>query len=272
MKRVLLFWATLVLVFGCTDKHSIKELAGEWNVVEANGFGINNPEAIIVLSPKEGKAYGALGCNPFTTTISVESGKLSFGEILTSFTACERLEQELVIKNSLEKVVGYEVLDRGNTLSLLAEGEVVIVRLKKMSEELPKPPVVDLGELENKMPYYEYLPIDSLVGTWEVVRIGESSFFDEQSELPIIIFDIAKKEALGNLGCNDFGAQLVFEEPNHIRFENIFSTRMLCEDMSKEKSMSIALEQTRLFGVVEDGMVWLLKEDETRLLLLRRKL
>ncbi|MBR8713585.1 META domain-containing protein [Porphyromonas levii] len=271
MREIVTLLAIVLLFGSCTDKHSVKDLTGAWNVQEASGFGINNPEAIIAIDPEERLAYGTLGCTPFSVSIDVEPGKLTLGEILTPFVVCDRVEEELVIKNSLNRVKGFEISSDGTQLSLLTDDDTVAVRLTRVSSELSTPPIIQPEAVELELPFVEPLPVDSLAGTWEVVRIGNTNYCNNQSTLPYVIFDMTKKEVLGHLGCNDFGAQFELRAPNLIRFKDIFSTRQLCEDMSKEIAMSFALKQVNHYGVLENGLVWLLREDDTRILLLRRK-
>lgn len=107
-------------------------------------------------------------------------------------------------------------------------------------------------------------------GTWEVVQIGNTEI-SKAGELPYMTFDLDKKEVNGNLGCNDFGAKLELGDPNLIQFGDIATTRMACEDMSIEAAIALALKEVKQYEFAEDGTVSLLKEDGTRLLLLRRK-
>jgi heat shock protein HslJ len=69
-----------------------------------------------------------------------------------------------------------------------------------------------------------------------------------------LVMDFAGKKIYGQGPCNKFSGSLRDLEKNRVRFENIGSTRMACENSDKERTFLSLLPLTRKFVIEGDRM------------------
>ncbi|MBN2660126.1 MAG: META domain-containing protein [Tannerellaceae bacterium] len=93
-----------------------------------------------------------------------------------------------------------------------------------------------------------------LDGEWNVVEMNNKKIIPEVSN-QFITFEVSRKRISGNAGCNRFsgGIEYADAKKNSLRFQQIVSTRMACQDMSGEMEMFQALDKIVRFEPLEEG-------------------
>lgn len=79
----------------------------------------------------------------------------------------------------------------------------------------------------------------NVFGEWDLVEMNEKNIeIPEGITTPFIGFDQKESRIYGNAGCNSFFGSMITDSTktnlNAIRFDNMGSTKMLCEDMALE--------------------------------------
>lgn len=115
-----------------------------------------------------------------------------------------------------------------------------------------------------------------LDGEWKIIEMNNKKIISEEST-QFILFDVTRKRISGNAGCNRFGGTIEYADThkNSIRFQQVVSTRMACQDMSGEIEMLQALDKIVRFEPLEEGRpinsIALFDTDGSRLMILGKR-
>lgn len=269
--------ATLLLASCGGNKSTIEQLKGEWLITEANGQAITAEHAFLGFNPEAGYMYGNSGCNNISASFDTkeQAGELDLDDIATTAMLCDNQAEEMTIQNALERVELFTLSEDGNSLQLLSEDKAVVLKLTKISEE-----TMERGEMQNPVaPAAAVTTSDkeALAGSWKVIKVGDLIIAEQELEsAPEMTFDLTNMSLSGHLSCNNFSANLKFDEPteadydaSEIDIDNIISTRMACSNMTVEQALAAALDEVDHFVLVEgEGLV--LYDDVTPLIVLER--
>lgn len=259
MKKIMMVMAAMVAVVltGCNMVGGkLADLKGEWNIYEANGFSIENPEALLSINPETGVVYGWLGCNVYHSTFDLDEGpgEIEFEAGTTTLMSCDRIEQEQAISAALERVERFKLSKDKQELTLYGDDNVVALRLRRVSDELP-----DLGKYSTATPLTDEVNVATLVasseegdysiqGTWQLVKLPGLELDPERAAVPFIEVDLAKKAVSGNLACNTFNARLEVEKDDEIDIDDIVTTRATCDQIEVEGAFAKALDEADRFA------------------------
>lgn len=97
-------------------------------------------------------------------------------------------------------------------------------------------------------------PIDLEDGSWLVS--GIVSFNQPFKREPVLTFSPKQNQVSGSTGCNRLFGKL-FKEKNKLKFENIATTRMACDDDGLEQAFLKTLETVAAYQI-QDGVLMLL--------------
>lgn len=141
MKKVL-FYAFLLpafvsMMFSCAEgKTDVKELNGDWNVIEVKGEKVE-AETLPQMSfdMEENTLHGTTGCNLFNTSVEVNKEDVSALKIAqgaTTMMACPNAELETKVLQSMAKVNAVKAGKGENEMLLVdQDGNVLFVLVRK---------------------------------------------------------------------------------------------------------------------------------------------
>ena len=98
------------------------------------------------------------------------------------------------------------------------------------------------------------LTLNDLSGEWSISLINGQEVTAE--EVPFLGFDIAGSKLYGSTGCNNIMGTLVADtlQPGQLQFDQVASTRRMCQDMATEELLLQALSQVAGFARGEFGI------------------
>lgn len=87
---------------------------------------------------------------------------------------------------------------------------------------------------------------------WHLVSLKGTAIRPDTSfpKHTYIIFNNDKKTVSGNLGCNGFGGNITYTNPNGIRISEMVSTKMACPNFEIENGFSEALSNSTTFSIM----------------------
>ena len=125
------------MMFSCSEsKTNVKELNGEWNVVEVKGEKVE-AETLpqMNFNMDENKLHGTTGCNLFNTTVELDSNDVSaltIAEGATTMMACPDMELETKVLQSMQKVKAVKAGKNEKEMLLVdQDGNVLFVLARK---------------------------------------------------------------------------------------------------------------------------------------------
>ena len=141
MKNVF-FSVLMTLVFtgmmscASSNKLSVQQLDGKWNITEVNGKEVTQKEKVpfIEFNLTENRVHGNAGCNMFNSSIVRDSKDLSafkLSQAASTMMACPNMELEGEIMKTFESITG---LKQGSSekevLLVNGEGKTLLVLSK----------------------------------------------------------------------------------------------------------------------------------------------
>lgn len=232
-------------------------LEGEWNIVKVEGQSVDMAKKPFIGFDVAGKRmYGYSGCNRMMGSLEIDSvnpGSLKLGQIGSTRMMCPDMETERRVLDALDKVVSFQqVADKPESIVLCGQnGQQLMTLEKKINLE------VSLSELS---------------GRWTIEMANGKEIKGTAEVTPFIGFDVDERRVYGNVGCNTINGPLMQDEdkPNSLNFGKLATTMMMCPDMETETIVLNALNETKCFSV-KDGKVYLLSENGTELLVLKKQ-
>lgn len=263
MKKVFLSLCAICAVFAISSCRSAKEvvslgvLNGEWNIIEINGSavvpGAGENFPYIGFDEPAGQVYGNSGCNRMAGSFerNTKPGELHLSIIAGTRMMCPDMTTEQNVLNALKYVKGYKKTKTDKIVLTKAGNRPVIVLAPRESVAL----------------------ISSLDGEWKIAGIRGEAIPSDLEKEPFISFDLNTKRIHGNAGCNMINGGIITDDsnPRSLSFPAVAATMMACPDMEVEGKVLNALNSVKLFDVLADKSVGLYSEDNTLLLLLKKK-
>lgn len=250
-----------VLFTSCGNKGNVKVeggqvsgLEGEWNVLAINGKALESDAADFVpyigIDVQSSRAYCFAGCNRMSATVKVDkSGKMQFGQPMSTMMYCPNLDLEKSLMATMAEVVSFKFVGDGAAL-LDKNGKQIVTLEKKVS----------------------FISLSELNGNWNIVSVNGKSVSKKLETKPTLSFDVAARKVFGNTSCNNINGLLVSLEGsrNSLKFENVATTMMACEDMTTETAVLAALEGVESFGKLKNGNVGLFSGEGLLLMELKK--
>ena len=233
-----------------SDEDLADRITGEWVIVSAGGKSIGQIDDMpyITFEKSSGRFYASNGCNVLNGSYTLSpSGKLTFGEVLSTMKMCQDLPYESSITAALsgESPLNASIKKLGHDsyLTLTDAKGVELLSAKKHN-------------------------MDFLNGNWQITSVGGKTVEGDEAS---IFIDINELKVHGNTGCNFFNGVLYInpDKSNAIDFSNLGSTRMMCPNMEQESAILLALEETVSAIQGSEGNVMLLNSAGKELMTLR---
>lgn len=141
-----------------------------------------------------------------------------------------------------------------NDIEGFTHKEGIDVTLKVKREDIKNPPAdaasfkYILVEILEEQP----TPVALEDGSWLVSKIV--NFEGKLKREPVLTFSPIQSQVTGSTGCNRLFGKLI-KEKNKIRFENIGTTRMSCNDEGLEQSYLANLDNVAGYEIKEDTLI-----------------
>jgi heat shock protein HslJ len=146
MNKIVMTFIPLAIVVGlifsgCSSSANSAELSGtSWKLV-SYGPANDQTQALSIIDTgitfgTDGQVSGNAGCNSFSGSYEVKSGKLVFGPIISTMMACPepRMTQESTVLKVLSGTVDFDIA--GDTLTIYdVSGAIAINLLKTVNQQ-----------------------------------------------------------------------------------------------------------------------------------------
>lgn len=111
----------------------------------------------------------------------------------------------------------------------------------------------------------------SINGEWTVYSVRDNIVTGE--ERPYMTFDLQAGRFYGSNGCNIINGDLVTDDKNDLRLENMIATMRMCQDAPFEYLINLAVSDVRSFSARQEGPVTFLdlKGADGRIVLVLRR-
>lgn len=245
-----------------TEKQKIKLQAisqdllnGEWLFLTALDQPVVGDEPVhINFNTHTKRVIGNNGCNIFNGRLELgNDNAMSFPDCVTTLMACRPDITDVNVMNALNATTHYNVTkntDDELKMDLLDDNGKVVATISRQLREL-------------------------LNGHWNIVEVDGKEVHIEN--MPSVVLDITSMKLTGNSGCNLMNGNIAYDATtinNGIRFENVVSTRRMCDPatMKVEANIIDALENVDAFRLLDNNRIALYTIPDTRnLLVLERK-
>lgn len=227
-----------------------KQLYGEWNILTVNNKKVATRErAYIHLDFASHRLYGNNGCNVINGDFSANANKLSFSNIITTMMTCHNATSERSVMKAFDDASSFKLFEKNKVtyLHILNSRGSTIMTLRRQN-------------------------LDFINGAWTVKEIDGTPTIDENVRL---VIDTEQLKVHGSTGCNIVNGSIYIDTDKNdaIQFQQLVSTRKMCENMKTETALLVALEETCFCKKVSDNEIKLINDKgETMVILSRLKL
>ena len=90
-------------------------------------------------------------------------------------------------------------------------------------------------------------------GSWVTNKIYGNAI-NGKEPLPSLTIDLSQKRVSGSDSCNKFGGSIERVTQSTIKFGNLFSTRMMCSDMSRADAFNKAMNETETYQIKHEHL------------------
>jgi heat shock protein HslJ len=231
MKKILILLT--LLSFLTTSAFSQKQLKGEWTLVsmsDENGAEISLPQkyrmGINFVSP----AVYVRSCNSMSGKYSAGKKTIKFTKIITTLKACSEAEKEIAFSRLLRLANTYSV--KQGELTLSDKNNKSALTFKRNTNE------TRVG----------------LNGKWQLISMKLEKGLPIQLPVKPITLNIDKDKIGGNGGCNSYGGSFS-QTGKTVKFSDIFSTKMWCDNSPTENLYFDALGKSVNFELKDDELI-----------------
>ncbi|MCM1110515.1 MAG: META domain-containing protein [Clostridium sp.] len=206
-----------------------KILHGRWTVLSVNGQNVTGEDRpyvefdSVASNPFLSKFYAFNGCNVVNGQVSVtpKGSMMKASDYLSTLKYCPEAEYEIGVSMVLETLKSYRIEKIGNEYLLYMNSSD-----KNQSMVLRR----DDSSFFN--------------GAWAVTRVGDV-VYDKDAGMELVI-DIPEMKIHGNTGCNILNGKIEIDpdQQHSLRFADIITTRMACDNPAREQAFLDALNQT----------------------------
>lgn len=230
-----------------TITNAKKQLEGEWDIVTLRKKSVSTPDrAYLYLDFKNFKVYGSTGCNDLNGRFQQSGTNINFKDFITTERACHSATRERDILKALAEVQRMTMSTQYNIeyLNLMnSKGQVIMV--------------------------LKHHNLDLMNGVWIVREADGVNVRDKNVRM---VIDATMQTLHGNTGCNIINGIIHIDasKDHAIQFEDIHTTGNVCDDMTTETAILVALEQTESCKRINDAQVALLDHKGRIVLMLDR--
>lgn len=224
-----------------------RQLQGEWTILTINNKKISTRErAYINLDFKYNKLYGNNGCNVINGEFKADANKISFTDIISTMMSCHSVTSEKSVMKALKDASSFRLTEK-NKITYLnlqnAKGNTIMT-LRRQN-------------------------LDFINGAWTVKEIEGAAIDDKNVRL---VIDTEQLKIHGTTGCNviNGGIYIDNERNGAIQFQQLVSTRKMCEEIKTETSLLVALEETYFCKKISDTEIQLISDKNKVLVVLKR--
>lgn len=224
-----------------------KQLYGEWNILTINNKKVSTRErAYIHLDFINHRLYGNNGCNVINGDFSANANKISFSNIITTMMACHNATSEKVVMKALDDAASFKLLEKNKItyLHILNSRGSTIMTLRRQN-------------------------LDFINGAWTVKEIDGTPTIDKEVRL---VIDTEQLKIHGSTGCNIVNGTIYIDTDKNdaVQFQQLISTRKMCENMKTETALLVALEETCFCQKVSDNEIKLINDKGEVMVVLSR--
>lgn len=212
-----------------------QQLYGEWDIITLRKKPVSTQgRAYLYLDFANYHVYGNTGCNSINGRFQQNGPNISFKDFITTELSCHSVTKERDILKALGEVQRLTLSTQYNIeyLNLLnGKGNVIMV-LKRHN-------------------------LDLMNGVWRVKEVDGTNVFEKNVRM---VIDAEMQTLHGNTGCNIINGSIHIDPSKDfaIQFEDIHTTGNICDDMTTETAILIALEQAESCKRINDNEVALL--------------
>jgi len=94
-----------------------------------------------------------------------------------------------------------------------------------------------------------------LNGSWVANKINGNAV-NPKTPQPKLTINLLKKQVSGSDSCNNIGGAIDRVTQSTIKFGNLFSTRMMCKDMSRADAFNKAMNETETYRIKDEHLVF----------------
>jgi putative lipoprotein len=186
------------------------QLKGEWTLVsmsDENGEDISLPQKYGMGINFVRPSVYVRSCNSMSGKYSAGKNNIKITKIITTMKLCSEAEKEQAFSSLLKSANTYSV--KQGELTLSAKNNKSALKFKRKTNE-------------KKV---------SLNGKWQLISIKLGNNLPIPLPAKPITLNIDKDKIGGNGGCNTYGGSFS-QTGKTLKFSDIFSTKMWCEDSS----------------------------------------
>ena len=222
-----------LLFFLTISTNAQNSLKGEWQLVsmiDENSVEVPLPEKIKAAINFGNSTLSARFCNNISGKFTLKKQKIKINLTRTTTMYCRELQNERLFSDLLRSVTSFSVED--GELTLMGKKGKPVLRFRKFS-------VQSAGGLNDR---------------WKLVSM---TLGKEKPVAPTgkpITLNIENDKIGGSGGCNTYGGSFRRAEET-IKFFDIFSTKMWCDNSPTENSYFQALEKSVLFKLSGSELV-----------------
>lgn len=223
------------------------QLYGEWNILAINNKKVSTRErAYIHLDFLNHRLYGNNGCNVINGDFTANANKISFSNIITTMMACHNATSEKAVMKALDDAVSFK---------LLAKNKITYLHI--------------LNSRGNTIMTLRRQNIDFINGAWTVKEIDGTPTTDKEVRL---VIDTEQLKIHGSTGCNIVNGTIYIdtEKNDAVQFQQLISTRKMCENMKTETALLVALEETCFCKKVSENEIKLINDKGEDMVILSR--
>ena len=199
----------------------VKQLSGEWTVKKYRGKAVNTGErAYLNFDVTNARLYGNNGCNVINGKFSINGANITFADIITTHNSCSNASTSRNIMKAIAETTNLAITEENGI-------EYLILRGKNNHELL-------------RLKRHDFTFAN---GAWTVKEIGGEPLTKCVMKL---VIDTDQLSIHADTGCNIVNGIITIDSDKHhaIQFEDLISTRKMCQNIAFETALLVALEQT----------------------------
>lgn len=221
------------------------QLKGEWTLVsmsDQNGAEISLPQKYVMGVNFVGSNIYIRSCNSMSGKYSAGKKNIKITKIITTLKACDEAEKEQSFSSLLKSANTYSI--KKGELTLFSKNKKSTLKFERKTNETTT----------------------GLNGKWQLISMKVGKALPIQLPAKPITLNIDKDKIGGNGGCNAYGGSFS-QTGKTVKFSEIFSTKMWCEDSSPiENKYFDALGKSVNFQIDNDDLILTDAKNENQLI------
>lgn len=232
--------AVILAATSCSTakKLSVKDLSGEWSVVSVTGFSDSIPadqeQPFVAFDAVNGRIFGNAGCNSIMGTFNtgLPEGEIKISDVATTRMMCPNMDFEQALLKALGETTAVYEKPSGEVVLCDAKGNELITLKKRVATFSAR----------------------NLEGSWNIEEVAGKQVGVGDGEKSVMTFDLSDNTFYCSTPCNSISGSFQSDYID-IRFDNMATTLMACEDMSVEDALNAVLPTVTSFGELADGSI-----------------